>query len=147
MTTRKKKAQSNLTPCQRRALWLVLLAISLIAPVRTIAIEMPKEKKKPELVVAAPFKAPANEQELRGMALYNQNCRLCHDPMLFRQKSPMRLPPAATPLKGYFAPPKSAPEELFKTFVNEGVPNQMPAFKYGLSADDMENLIIYIKSM
>ena len=81
------------------------------------------------------------------MALYNQNCRLCHDPLLFKQKSPMRLPAAATPMQGYFSPPRSAPEEVFRTIVKEGVPDQMPAFKYGLSPEDMDNLIIYIKSM
>ncbi|NIB41586.1 cytochrome c [Pseudomaricurvus alkylphenolicus] len=107
----------------------------------------PKKLDPSQLVKAKPFKAPESEEELRGMALYNQNCRLCHDPRLFKLKSPLRLPSAASNLTGLFEPPRSRSAEAVKASIMNGYPTLMPSFRNSFSDEEYAALIAYIKTL
>ncbi|BFM14678.1 hypothetical protein R50073_08610 [Maricurvus nonylphenolicus] len=126
-----------------------LMLVSAVMSLEAFAIDVAKDQKKQDIkfVKAQPFKAPANEKEYQGMALYNQNCRLCHDPRLFRLKSDLRLPSAASSLVDIFEPPRSRSEQVFRQVVTDGIPTLMPSFRNSFNPEEFDALITYIQSL
>ena len=91
--------------------------------------------------------AALNDQETKGKTLYNQNCRLCHTPEMEKAKDPTPGKSVGPSLVGVFRPPRSRPEVVVKTFVQQGVPDKMPGFRYGLKPEEIDAIIAYLKTL
>lgn len=102
------------------------------------------------LALAAEAQQPSsalNEQQEKGKTLYNQNCRLCHYPELQKAKDPSSGKSIGPSLVGLFRPPRSRSEAAVKVFVQAGVPDKMPGFRYGLKPEEIDAIIAYIETL
>lgn len=91
--------------------------------------------------------AAPNEQETRGRVLYNQNCRLCHTPRPVGSKNPNVEDNVGPSLVGVFGPPRSRPEVVVRTFIQQGIADKMPGFRYGLKPAEIDAIIAYLKTL
>ena len=85
-----------------------------------------------------------NEQQVRGEGLFLQRCSLCH---LVQAK---RLIPDAKPygptLTGLLRDAGTAKEKAIRELILKGGP-RMPGFQYGLTADQMDDVVAYLKTL
>lgn len=88
-----------------------------------------------------------NDQQTKGRILYNQNCRLCHTPEAARAKDPTEGKSVGPSLKGVFGPPRSRPEAVVRTFIQQGITDKMPGFRYGLQPAEIDAIIAYLKTL
>ena len=92
--------------------------------------------------------AAVNEQQTPGKRLFRQNCALCHLPEPEVSKDPNDVGTSIGPrLEGVFGPPRSRPEALVKTFIQQGVEGKMPGFRYGLEPAEIDAIISYLKTL
>ena len=91
--------------------------------------------------------AALNDLQTKGKVLYNQNCRLCHTPEAAKAKDPTPGESVGPSLVGLFGPPRSRAEAAVKVFVQAGVPNKMPGFRYGLKPEEIDAIIAYLKTL
>lgn len=91
--------------------------------------------------------AALNEQQARGKALFNQNCRLCHTPRPVGAKNPELEDNIGPNLAGVFDPPRSRPEAVVRTFIQQGISGLMPGFRYGLDAEEIDAIIAYMRTL
>jgi mono/diheme cytochrome c family protein len=118
---------------KRKSLWWVVpvLAAAFVAP---LVLRSTEEKK-----------TAASGDAAAGEAIFKKNCQLCHHP----DKTTKKLGPG---LKGLFnlkeLPESKKPptEELVREQIVNGTKN-MPAFGKKLSAEQIENLIAYLKTL
>ena len=105
------------------------------------------------LALAAQAQQPAaspalNEQQATGKRLFQQNCALCHLPEPETSKDPNSEGTSIGPrLNGVFGPPRSRPEALVRTFIQQGVAGKMPGFRYGLEPAEIDAIIAYLKTL
>jgi mono/diheme cytochrome c family protein len=91
---------------------------------------------------------PLNEQQTAGKRLFNQNCALCHLPEPENSKNPNDEGATIGPrLEGVFRAPRSRPEALVKTFIQQGVEGKMPGFRYALEPTEIDAVIAYLKTL
>jgi len=88
-----------------------------------------------------------NDQQARGKTLFNQNCRLCHEQREVKAKDPNLEDNIGPNLAGLFGPPRSRQEAAVKVFIQVGVPNKMPGFRYGLKPEEIDAVIAYLKTL
>ena len=116
-------------------MWAVLFSLTLVPLALAAEAQQPSSS------------AAMNEQETRGRALFNQNCRLCHELRPVGAKNPNREDNVGPNLAGLFGPPRSRPEAVVKVFVMQGVPDKMPGFRYGLKPEEIDAIIAYLKKL
>jgi mono/diheme cytochrome c family protein len=87
-----------------------------------------------------PTRPALNEQQRRGEALFVQNCPLCHVPS--NQKK--RLGIQGPVLQGMFG--EDADEDALRQYIQQGVPDKMPGFRYALEAKQVDDLIAWLKT-
>ena len=85
--------------------------------------------------------APLSQKELRGKRVFIQRCSLCHLPPLGR---PEEVKPFGPPLNGYMKSPEI--EARSRESIRKGTP-RMPGFQYGLTDEEIDNVMAYIKAM
>ncbi|MGH9786368.1 MAG: c-type cytochrome [Terriglobia bacterium] len=88
-----------------------------------------------------------NEQQTTGRKLFNQNCRLCHTPEPERAKDPTPGKSVGPSLVGVFGPPRSRPEVVVRTFIQQGIADKMPGFRYGLQPAEIDAIVAYLKTL
>ena len=91
--------------------------------------------------------AALSDQAARGKTLFNQNCRLCHEQRPVAAKNPNLEDNIGPNLAGLFGPPRSRPEAAVKVFIQVGVPDKMPGFRYGLKPEEIDAIIAYLKTL
>ncbi len=91
------------------------------------------------LVVAAPLSAAAQDrsQELLGMRLFNQSCRVCHTKP--QMTSPQYGPALSMNTLG-------GKVDLIRQFISDGTA-RMPAFKYQFTPTQIDAIAAYIASL
>jgi len=119
-----------------RGLYSLLLVWGVVFPF-ALAAEAQQASSSPAL----------NEQQTTGRKLYNQNCRLCHTPEPVRAKDPTEGKSVGPSLKGVFGPPRSRPEVVVRTFIQQGIAEKMPGFRYGLQPAEIDAIIAYLKTL
>ena len=81
--------------------------------------------------------AELSEQQLRGRALFNQSCRVCHTPPALN--APL-YGPALT--RGN----QRGKDDVLSEIIQDGSP-RMPGFKYQFSADQIGAIIAYLRTI
>jgi mono/diheme cytochrome c family protein len=84
-----------------------------------------------------------NEQETRGEGLFLQRCSLCHLPRKLKFGSPPVIGPS---LSGQFKDATPDQMKILRGFILKGGPN-MPGFQYGLESKEVDDLIVYLKTL
>ncbi len=89
-----------------------------------------------------------DDQQMTGKRLFQQNCALCHLPEPENRKDPNDVGTSIGPLlEGVFRPPRSRPEAVVRTFIQQGVEGKMPGFRYGLEPAEIDAIISYLKTL
>jgi mono/diheme cytochrome c family protein len=89
-----------------------------------------------------------NEQQATGKRLFQQNCALCHLGEPENSKNPKDEGTSIGPrLEGVFRAPRSRPEAVVKSFIQQGVDGKMPGFRYGLEPTEIDAIIAYLKTL
>ena len=80
---------------------------------------------------------PLNDQQLLGMRLFNQSCRVCHT-----------KPQMTSPLYGPELSQNSAggQEAVMREVISNGTP-RMPGFKYHFEPAQIEAIVAYLKTI
>lgn len=96
---------------------------------------------KPDATHASTLKL--TEQESRGEGLFLQRCSLCHLPRKLKFGSPAVVGPN---LSGLFKEADADQQKFLRGFILKGDP-KMPGFQYGLEANEVDDLIAYLKTL
>ena len=115
---------------------LMLSACAVMFPI-ALAGQEPAPASVPKRDVP---KAALNEQLKSGEALFAQNCSLCHIPSAQKK----RLGIQGSVLQGMFN--ADTDEAGLRQFILQGVPKQMPGFRYDLDPKQIDDLIAYLKA-
>ena len=89
------------------------------------------------------------EQQTRGAGVFIQRCSLCH---LAKTSgaggSKFCGAPALGPtLSGRFANITPEQEQAYRDIILNGGPTVMPSWKYGLTPDEIDDIIAYLKTL
>ena len=71
--------------------------------------------------------------------MFVQNCTLCHMPSNQKKKLGIQ----ALTLEGMFG--HDADTDALRQFIQQGVSGKMPAFRYGLAPNDIDDIVAYLK--
>ncbi len=115
----------------RRIAGLALLALVFAFPLALEAQEggIPAARGKPK-----------TDSELRGDAIFQKTCFLCHTPT--GQTKELKI--AVTDLSGIFKRP-GVTEEYVRQRIQEGIPGRMPAYRHTYTPTEFDNIIAYLK--
>lgn len=105
-----------------------------------------------ELPIKHPNAAKLTEQQIRGAGLFTQRCALCHLPKTFGAGGAKFccMPPIEPTLIGNHLFNKDTTpddEAILKRYILNGGPTLMPAFKYGLAPQEIDDIIAYLKTL
>jgi mono/diheme cytochrome c family protein len=89
------------------------------------------------------------EQQTRGAGVFIQRCSLCH---LAKTSgaggSKFCCAPALAPnLSGRFANISPEQEQAYRDIILNGGPTVMPSWKYGLTPEEIDDIIAYLKTL
>ena len=79
-----------------------------------------------------------NETQKQGRLLFQQRCPICHSSVMITHR-----PYAPVLVKGLVA----GNEDRIRETIANGRPGKMPAFKYGMSASEIDAIIEYLKTV
>ena len=117
----------------------LLLAIGIVFPAVLPAQSTPSSSTAP---------SPAlNEQQRAGRRLFMQNCSFCHLPRGNPKSTGEGKTSYGPLLTGLFRRDKPMPEQAARVFIQQGVPQKMPGFQYGLEPGEIESIIAYLKTL
>ena len=83
---------------------------------------------------------PQTDEQLRGDALFQKTCFLCH--VTTGQTKELKI--AVTELIGLFKQPEVT-EQFVRQRIQEGIPRRMPGYRYTFTPAELDNLIAYLK--
>jgi mono/diheme cytochrome c family protein len=88
------------------------------------------------------------DQQARGAAVFFQRCSLCHLAKFGAGGSKYCCVSALGPnLGGRFRNITPEQENAFRDIILNGGPTYMPAWKYGLTPDEVDDIIAYLKTL
>jgi len=129
------EGESNL---KKRLTIAAFLGLAIILPAHWA--NLPAQNKPVETPSA---KEKLSEQARRGEGLFLQRCSLCHLPRKLKFGSPPVMGPS---LSGQFKDPSPEEMKILRGFILKGGPD-MPGFQYGLEANEVDDLIAYLKTL
>jgi mono/diheme cytochrome c family protein len=93
--------------------------------------------------------APLTAEQARGAGLFFQRCSLCHLAKTSGAGGSKYCCVASLgpDLSDRFKNLSAEQEEAFKAIILNGGPTYMPAWKYGLTADEIDEIIAYLKTL
>jgi mono/diheme cytochrome c family protein len=104
---------------------------------------VPAEVVKPS--ASQPAGRAYSAVELKGRALFIENCSYCH---LARNENPKNPEPGKSvgpSLKGILSGPRPMPEAVARGFIQKGS-TKMPGYQYSFTAAELDSLIAYLKT-
>ena len=89
------------------------------------------------------------EQETRGAGIFIQHCALCHLDKTFGTGGAKYccVRSLGPNLAGMFKGMDPEQEKAMREFIMNGGPTYMPAFKYGLTPKEIDDIIAYLKTL
>jgi len=102
-----------------------------------------------ELPIKHALGTKLTEQETRGAGIFFQRCALCHLDKTFGTGGAKYccVRSLGPKLGGMFKDLGPDQEKAARDFIMNGGPTYMPAFKYGLSPKDIDDIIAYLKTL
>ena len=95
-----------------------------------------------------PDGAQLTDQQTRGAAVFFQRCSLCHLAKFGAGGSKYCCVFALGPnLGGRFRNITPEQENAFRDIILNGGPTYMPAWKYGLTPDEVDDIVAYLKTL
>jgi mono/diheme cytochrome c family protein len=92
--------------------------------------------------------AQLTDQQARGAAVFFQRCSLCHLSKFGAGGSKFCCVSALGPnLGGRFRNIAPEQENAFRDVILNGGPTYMPAWKYGLTSDEVDDIVAYLKTL
>jgi mono/diheme cytochrome c family protein len=93
--------------------------------------------------------ATLTEQQTRGAGLFFQRCSLCHLAKTFGAGGSKYCCVASLgpDLSGAFKNLAPDQEKAYRDIILNGGPTYMPPWKYGLSSDEIDDIIAYLKTL
>lgn len=119
----------------------ILTALFAFGPLVLLGAMQVLAQSKPDATRADTPKL--TEQESRGEGLFLQRCSLCHLPRKLKFGSP---PVVGPNLSGLFKEADADQQKFLRGFILKGDP-KMPGFQYGLDANEVDDLIAYLKTL
>jgi mono/diheme cytochrome c family protein len=101
------------------------------------------------LPIRHPSGTTLTEQQLRGAAVFFQRCSLCHLAKTSGAGGSKYCCVASLgpDLSGRFKDVTPDQEKAFREIILNGGPTYMPSWKYGLTADEIDDIIAYLKTL
>jgi mono/diheme cytochrome c family protein len=89
------------------------------------------------------------EQENRGAGIFIQHCALCHLDKTFGTGGTKYccVRSLGPKLGGLFKDAGPDQEKALRDFIVNGGPTYMPAFKYGLTPKEIDDIVAYLKTL
>jgi mono/diheme cytochrome c family protein len=96
-----------------------------------------------------PSGATLTEQQARGAGVFFQRCSLCHLAKTSGAGGSKYCCVASLgpDLSGRFRDVTPDQEKAFREIILNGGPTYMPAWKYGLASDEVDDIIAYLKTL
>jgi mono/diheme cytochrome c family protein len=126
--------------CRRIARSSFLILFVIIVPQVCLAQESGAEQQNAGARKSVAARPMLNEQQKSGEAWFVQNCTLCHMPT--NQKKRLKI--QAPPLEGMYG--EDADSDALRQFIQQGIPGMMPAFRFGLDAKQVDDIVAYLKT-
>jgi mono/diheme cytochrome c family protein len=101
------------------------------------------------LPIRHPSGTTLTEQQLRGAAVFFQRCSLCHLAKTSGAGGSKYCCVASLgpDLSGRFTDVTPDEEQAFRAIILNGGPTYMPSWKYGLTLDEIDDIIAYLKTL
>jgi len=101
------------------------------------------------LPIRHPNGTTLTEQQLRGAAVFFQRCSLCHLAKTSGAGGSKYCCVASLgpDLSGRFKDVTPDQEKAYREIILNGGPTYMPSWKYGLTADEIDDIIAYLKTL
>ena len=101
------------------------------------------------LPIRHPSGTTLTEQQLRGAAVFFQRCSLCHLAKTSGAGGSKYCCVASLgpDLSGRFKDVTPDQEKAFREIILNGGPTYMPSWKYGLTSDEIDDIIAYLKTL
>jgi mono/diheme cytochrome c family protein len=89
------------------------------------------------------------EQQTRGAGVFIQHCALCHLDKTFGAGGSKYccVKSLGPKLGGLFKDAGPEQEQALREFITNGGPTYMPAFKYGLTPKEIDDIVAYLKTL
>ena len=103
---------------------------------------------RPSAPIYHPDGLQLTDQQTRGAALFFQRCSLCHLVKFGAGGSKYCCVSALGPnLGGRFRNITLEQENAFRDIILNGGPTYMPGWKYGLTPDEVDDIVAYLKTL
>jgi mono/diheme cytochrome c family protein len=101
------------------------------------------------LPIRHPSGTTLTEQQLRGAAVFFQRCSLCHLAKTSGAGGSKYCCVASLgpDLSGRFKDVTPDQEKAYRDIILNGGPTYMPSWKYGLTVDEIDDIIAYVKTL
>ena len=89
------------------------------------------------------------EEQVRGAGVFFQRCSLCHLAKTFGAGGSKYccVSPLGPDLSGQLKDGATDREKAFREIIVNGGPTYMPAWKYGLTTEEIDDIIAYLKTL
>ena len=129
------------------------MAVALFAGSATLVVAQDEAASGPPGSRELPIKhdpgVKLTEQQNRGAGIFIQHCALCHLDKTFGTGGTkfccVRSP--GPKLGGLFKDAGPDQEKALRDFIVSGGPTYMPAFKYGLTPKEIDDIVAYLKTL
>ena len=143
----------NTTVRQLSLLAGLVVALALFAGRATPVSAQEGQSSAGQTTSRLPIRHPSGttltEQQLRGAAVFFQRCSLCHLAKTSGAGGSKYCCVASLgpDLSGRFKDVTPDQEKAFREIILNGGPTYMPSWKYGLTSDEIDDIIAYLKTL
>jgi mono/diheme cytochrome c family protein len=143
----------NTTVRQLSLLAGLVVALALFAGRATPVSAQEGQSSAGQTTSRLPIRHPSGttltEQQLRGAAVFFQRCSLCHLAKTSGAGGSKYCCVASLgpDLSGRFKDVTPDQEQAFRAIILNGGPTYMPSWKYGLTSDEIDDIIAYLKTL
>ena len=143
----------NTTVRQLSLLAGLVVALALFAGRATPVSAQEGQSSAGQTTSRLPIRHPSGttltEQQLRGAAVFFQRCSLCHLAKTSGAGGSKYCCVASLgpDLSGRFKDVTPDQEQAFRATILNGGPTYMPSWKYGLTSDEIDDIIAYLKTL
>ena len=144
---------SRIVP-QVRLLASLIVVVAVLAGHATLVSAQEGESRasqttSPPLPIRHSSGTKLTEEQVRGAGVFFQRCSLCHLAKTFGAGGSKYccVSPLGPDLSGQLKDGATDREKAFREIIVNGGPTYMPAWKYGLTTEEIDDIIAYLKTL